>query len=64
MAPIERVKLLASPMPDLNVLFRSYRLNSLNLPNLVVMARMTRSVSPGGVPGSVQNVQCVHVDGW
>ena len=37
-------------MPNLDVLFRPYRLNSLNLPNRVVMAPMTRSVSPGGVP--------------
>lgn len=37
-------------MPDLDVLFQSYRLNTLNLPNRVVMAPMTRSMSPGGVP--------------
>ncbi|HEY2529820.1 MAG TPA: NADH:flavin oxidoreductase [Xanthobacteraceae bacterium] len=37
-------------MPDLDVLFSSYRLNALNLPNRVVMAPMTRSFSPGGVP--------------
>ena len=35
-----------------SVLFRPYRLNSLNLPNRLVMAPMTRSVSPGGVPTS------------
>jgi 2,4-dienoyl-CoA reductase-like NADH-dependent reductase (Old Yellow Enzyme family) len=39
-------------MPNLDVLFRPYRLNSLNLPNRVVMAPMTRSISPGGVPTS------------
>ena len=39
-------------MPDLDVLFRSYRLNALSLPNRVVMAPMTRSRSPGGVPTS------------
>ncbi|KWV45709.1 1,2-oxophytodienoate reductase [Bradyrhizobium macuxiense] len=39
-------------MPDLDVLFRPYRLNSLHLPNRIVMAPMTRSVSPGGVPTS------------
>jgi 2,4-dienoyl-CoA reductase-like NADH-dependent reductase (Old Yellow Enzyme family) len=37
-------------MPNLDVLFSSYRLNALNLPNRVVMAPMTRSFSPGGVP--------------
>jgi 2,4-dienoyl-CoA reductase-like NADH-dependent reductase (Old Yellow Enzyme family) len=37
-------------MPNLNVLFRPYRLNALYLPNRVVMAPMTRSVSHGGVP--------------
>ena len=39
-------------MPNLDVLFKPYRLNSLMLPNRVVMAPMTRSVSPGGVPTS------------
>jgi 2,4-dienoyl-CoA reductase-like NADH-dependent reductase (Old Yellow Enzyme family) len=38
------------PMPDLDVLFKPYRLNALNLPNRAVMAPMTRSMSPGGVP--------------
>jgi 2,4-dienoyl-CoA reductase-like NADH-dependent reductase (Old Yellow Enzyme family) len=33
-------------------LFTGYRLNGLELPNRVVMAPMTRSFSPGGVPGS------------
>ena len=33
-----------------SVLFRPYRLNSLDLPNRLVMAPMTRSASPGGVP--------------
>ncbi|HUB46205.1 MAG TPA: NADH:flavin oxidoreductase [Acetobacteraceae bacterium] len=37
-------------MSNLDVLFSSYRLNALNLPNRVVMAPMTRSFSPGGVP--------------
>lgn len=32
-------------MPNLDVLFKSYRLSALNLPNRVVMARMTRSMS-------------------
>jgi 2,4-dienoyl-CoA reductase-like NADH-dependent reductase (Old Yellow Enzyme family) len=33
-------------------LFTGYRLNGLQLPNRVVMAPMTRSFSPGGVPDS------------
>ena len=37
-------------MPDFDGLFSPYRLNALNLPNRVVMAPMTRSSSPGGVP--------------
>jgi 2,4-dienoyl-CoA reductase-like NADH-dependent reductase (Old Yellow Enzyme family) len=37
-------------MPNLDVLFNPYQLNTLNLPNRVVMAPMTRSMSPGGVP--------------
>jgi 2,4-dienoyl-CoA reductase-like NADH-dependent reductase (Old Yellow Enzyme family) len=37
-------------MPNLDALFKPYRLNALNLPNRAVMAPMTRSMSPGGVP--------------
>lgn len=37
-------------MPNLDVLFSPYRLNALDLPNRVVMAPMTRSFSPNGVP--------------
>ena len=37
-------------MPNLDALFKPYRLNALNLPNRVVMAPMTRSMSLGGVP--------------
>jgi 2,4-dienoyl-CoA reductase-like NADH-dependent reductase (Old Yellow Enzyme family) len=37
-------------VPNLDLLFQSYRLNALDLPNRVVMAPMTRSRSPGGVP--------------
>jgi 2,4-dienoyl-CoA reductase-like NADH-dependent reductase (Old Yellow Enzyme family) len=37
-------------MSGLDVLFSPYRLNALNVPNRVVMAPMTRSFSPGGVP--------------
>lgn len=37
-------------MPNLDVLFSSYRLNALDLPNRVVMAPMSRYVSSGGVP--------------
>ncbi len=33
-------------------LFRPFQLKSLNLPNRIVMAPMTRSFSPGGVPGA------------
>lgn len=41
---------MSHSMPNLDVLFRPYQLSALNLPNRVVMAPMTRSVSPGGVP--------------
>ena len=37
-------------MPNLDLLFKPYRLNALDLPNRVVMAPMTRSLSLGGVP--------------
>lgn len=37
-------------MDNLDILFKSYRLNALDLPNRVVMAPMTRSRSSGGVP--------------
>ena len=33
-----------------DVLFRPFKLKGLNLPNRVVMAPMTRSFSPGGIP--------------
>jgi len=36
---------------DLNPLFQPFRLGSLQLKNRIVMAPMTRSFSPGGVPG-------------
>jgi len=36
---------------NIQSLFTGYRLNGLQLPNRVVMAPMTRSFSPGGVPG-------------
>jgi len=39
-------------MSNLDALFRPYRLNALDLPNRVVMAPMTRSRSPGGVPAA------------
>ena len=35
-----------------DLLFRSYRINGLDLPNRIVMAPMTRGGSPGGVPGA------------
>ncbi|WP_342706449.1 NADH:flavin oxidoreductase [Burkholderia arboris] len=37
-------------MSNLDVLFSPYRLHTLDLPNRVVMAPMTRSLSPAGVP--------------
>ncbi len=36
---------------DTSPLFKPFSLKSLNLPNRIVMAPMTRSFSPGGVPG-------------
>jgi 2,4-dienoyl-CoA reductase-like NADH-dependent reductase (Old Yellow Enzyme family) len=38
-------------MSSIDVLFRPFRLKSLSLPNRIVMAPMTRSKSPGQVPG-------------
>ncbi len=38
-------------MSSIDVLFRPFRLKSLSLPNRIVMAPMTRSRSPGQVPG-------------
>ncbi len=35
----------------LNPLFRPFQLGSLDLANRLVMAPMTRSFSPGGIPG-------------
>ncbi|MFN0024245.1 MAG: NADH:flavin oxidoreductase [Parvularculaceae bacterium] len=35
-----------------DILFTPFRLGSLTLPNRIVMAPMTRSFSPGGVPGA------------
>lgn len=37
---------------SLDALFRPFRLKSLTLKNRIVMAPMTRSFSPGGVPGA------------
>ena len=37
---------------DLDALFQPFRLGSLDLRNRIVMAPMTRSFSPGGVPGA------------
>lgn len=37
--------------PSADALFRPLRIGSLDLPNRVVMAPMTRTFSPGGVPG-------------
>ncbi len=38
-------------MADTNVLFEPVTLNGLSLKNRIVMAPMTRSFSPGNVPG-------------
>jgi 2,4-dienoyl-CoA reductase-like NADH-dependent reductase (Old Yellow Enzyme family) len=38
-------------MTNIQTLFRPFSCKSLHLPNRVVMAPMTRSFSPGGVPG-------------
>ena len=37
--------------PSAHALFRPLRIGSLDLPNRIVMAPMTRAFSPGGVPG-------------
>ena len=37
--------------PRVDALFQPFRLGSLSLPNRIVMAPMTRSFSPDGVPG-------------
>lgn len=39
------------PSPPLSALFQPVRLGALELPNRIAMAPMTRSLSPGGVPG-------------
>ena len=36
---------------DVTPLFTPVRLGALTLPNRIVMAPMTRSKSPGGIPG-------------
>ena len=36
---------------DVGALFAPFAIKGLNLPNRIVMAPMTRSKSPGGVPG-------------
>jgi 2,4-dienoyl-CoA reductase-like NADH-dependent reductase (Old Yellow Enzyme family) len=40
-------------MPSTDVLFEPFRLKGLTLPNRVVMAPMTRSMSPGQIPAAV-----------
>jgi 2,4-dienoyl-CoA reductase-like NADH-dependent reductase (Old Yellow Enzyme family) len=37
-------------VPNFDILLSPYRLNGLTVPNRVVMAPMTRSFSPGGIP--------------
>ncbi len=39
-------------MTDASALFQPYRMGELELPTRIVMAPMTRSFSPGGVPGA------------
>lgn len=39
-------------MPALDTLFRPGHIGAVSLPNRIVMAPMTRSFSPGGVPGA------------
>ena len=38
-------------MSSASPLFEPYKIRGLTLPNRIVMAPMTRSFSPGGVPG-------------
>ena len=38
-------------IPDVDVLFRPFKIRSLELANRIVMSPMTRTFSPGGVPG-------------
>lgn len=38
-------------MTSTDVLFRSFRIGSMDLPNRIVMAPMTRSFAPDGIPG-------------
>ena len=38
-------------MPSTNILFEPFTLNKMTVPNRIVMAPMTRSFSPGAVPG-------------
>jgi 2,4-dienoyl-CoA reductase-like NADH-dependent reductase (Old Yellow Enzyme family) len=35
-----------------DILFRPFRIGTLDLPNRIVMAPMTRSMAPAGVPGA------------
>jgi 2,4-dienoyl-CoA reductase-like NADH-dependent reductase (Old Yellow Enzyme family) len=39
------------PSPNADILFQPFRLGSLDLKNRIVMAPMTRSFSPDGIPG-------------
>ena len=44
---------VSNPIPNASadILFQPFKLKSLTLKNRIVMAPMTRSFSPGGVPG-------------
>lgn len=50
-AEIPLTNLSAQAVPENAALFRPFRAGTLELPNRVVMAPMTRAFSPGGVPG-------------
>lgn len=51
-ADISLPNLSAQAVPENAALFRPFRAGTLELPNRVVMAPMTRAFSPGGVPGA------------
>jgi 2,4-dienoyl-CoA reductase-like NADH-dependent reductase (Old Yellow Enzyme family) len=46
----QALKVYASLMKNIDVLFKPFQLKSLKIKNRIVMAPMTRSFSPGGVP--------------
>jgi 2,4-dienoyl-CoA reductase-like NADH-dependent reductase (Old Yellow Enzyme family) len=50
-APVGAIAIQGIIMPSTDILFSPFRLKSPNLPNRIVMAPMTRSKSPGQIPG-------------